>query len=83
MGRLTIWLLVILLMVGGIRYAVATRYEYFTEGTARARKDRWTGAVQVWGCVSQFRGTDTPYFPMAGDPNTDKSCALYGWGARK
>ncbi len=82
MGRLTIWLLVILLVAGGARYAAENRYEYYAEGPTQARRDRLTGAVQLWGCVSQFRGTDTPYFPMASDP-ADKSCALFGWITRK
>jgi hypothetical protein len=81
MGRLVVWLLVIGLVAGGVQYAASHRYEYFKDGSAQTRRDRWTGKVEVWACVSQFRGTDTPYFPMAGDPQ-DKSCALFGWTAQ-
>jgi hypothetical protein len=74
--RLVIWLLVLGLVAGGVHYAATNRYEYFNQG--QTRRDRLTGKLEVWGCVSQFRGTDTAYFPMAGDPQ-DKSCALFGW----
>ncbi len=77
--RLMIWLLVLGLVAGGVHYAATNRYEYFAQGQTQTRRDRWTGKVEVWACVSQFRGTDTRYFPMAGDPNQDKSCVLYGW----
>ncbi len=76
--RLVIWLLVLGLIAGGVHYAATNRYEYYTQGQTQARRDRWLGKVEVWGCVSQFRGTDTAYYPMAGDPQ-DKSCALFGW----
>lgn len=76
--RLMIWLLVIGLVIGGIQYAASNRYEYFSQGQQQMRRDRWTRKVEVWACVSEFRGTDTAYFPMAGDPR-DKSCALFGW----
>ncbi len=84
MGRVAVWLLVLLLIAGGAYAATTTRYEYFTDGTAQVRKDHWTGAVQVWGCVAyQFRGTETAYFPMAPETNADKPCTRYDWITRK
>lgn len=84
MGRPAGWLLVIFLMAGGAYAAATTRYEYFTEGTAQARKDRWMGSVQVWGCAAyQVRGTESAYFPMAPDSSKDRLCTRYGWIARK
>ncbi len=84
MGRMAAWLLVILLMAGAAYAAITTRYESFMEGTTQARKDRWTGTVQVWGCAAyEFRAGETPFFPMAPDTNTDKPCVRYGWVTRK
>lgn len=84
MGRMAVWLLVILLTAGGAYAATKTRYEYFAEGTTQARKDRWTGASQVWGCAAyQVRGTESAYFPMAPDSSKDRLCTRYGWIARK
>ncbi len=83
-GRLAIWVLVILILAGAVYAAATPRYVYFAEGTAQLRKDRWTGAVEVWGCAAyQFRGTETAYFPMAPDSNADKPCTRYGWTTRK
>jgi len=84
MGRMVIWLLVIGLLVGVAYAATTNRYQSFMEGSTQVRRDRWTGAVQVWGCTAyEFRGGETPYFPMAADSNTDKPCVRYGWVTRK
>lgn len=83
MGRLIIWLMVILLAAGGAYAASTARYEYFTDQTTQARKDRWTGAVQVWGCIAWgVRGTESAYYPMAPDSG-DRPCTRYGWMTRK
>lgn len=82
MGRLVVWLLVILLLAGGVRYAVTTRYEYLQDGTTQTRKDRWTGEMQVWGCAAyEVRGTESAYFPLASD--TNQQCTRHGWIQRK
>ncbi len=83
MGRLAVWLLVILFIAGGVYAATTTRYESVPNGTEQMRKDRWTGDVQVWGCAAyEFRGTESAYFPMTpGDK--DKPCTRYGWITRK
>lgn len=84
MGRLMVWLVVVMLVAGGVYTAMKTRYEYFTDGTADARKDRWTGTVQVWGCAAaNVRGTESAYFPMAGDSGEPRTCARYGWVTQK
>ncbi len=83
MGRLAVWLLVILSIAGGVYAATTTRYEYAPNGTEQMRKDRWTGDVQVWGCAAyEFRGTETAYFPMTVS-DKDKPCTRYGWISRK
>ncbi len=84
MGRLASWILVILILAGAAYVATTTRYGYFTEGTTQERKDRWTGTVEIWGCTAyEFRGTESAYFPMATDSNTNKPCTRYGWTPRK
>lgn len=84
MGRMAVWLLVILIVAGGVYAATTTRYEYFAEGTTQVRTDRWTGAVQVWGCAAyEVRGTESAYFPLASDSTQDRPCTRYGWVSRK
>ncbi len=84
MARLTIWLLVILLIGGGVYTAVKSRYEYSTQGATQVRTDRWTGDVQVWGCAAyEFRGTETAVAPLAVDTTSNKPCTRYGWITRK
>lgn len=81
--RTIIWLLVLVLIAGGVYAAVKARYEYSTQGTTQVRTDHWTGDVQVWGCAAyEFRGAENAYFPMA-PGETDKPCTAFGWVARK
>lgn len=84
MGRAAVWLLVVLMVAGAAYAATAARYAYFAEGTARLRKDRWTGAVQVWGCVAYYvQGSESAYFPTTPDTDSKRGCARYGWKAPK
>ncbi len=81
--RTIIWLLVLVLIAGGVYAAVKARYEYSTQGTTQVRTDHWTGDVQVWGCAAyEFRGAENAYFPMA-PGETDKPCTAFGWVSRK
>ncbi len=84
MGRLTVWLVVILLVGGGAYTAVKNRYVYATEGQTQMRTDRWTGDVQVWGCAAyEFRGTETAFAPLTVESTPNKPCTRYGWVTRK
>ncbi len=81
MGRIALGLLVLLVVAAYV--AVTARYEYSAEGTPQLRRDRWTGAVQVWGCVAYYvQGTESAYFPLALDPESKRPCARFGWKNR-
>ena len=83
MGRMLAWLMVIALAAGGY-WAFSTRYVYSADGTTQMRTDRWTGSVQVWDCVAlQASGAQSAYFPTAPGADTNRTCARYGWKARK
>ncbi len=83
MARMMIWLVVILLIAGGVRAAIAARYEYSPQGTTQVRKDRWTGDVQVWGCAAyEVRGAENAYYPLA-PGEADKPCTKFGWVRQK
>lgn len=81
-----VWLFVIILAGGGVYVAAQGRYEYFNEGSQRARKDRWTGAIQTYGCVARYaRGTESAQYPMAvpGSSEPERECSHFGWMTRK
>jgi len=83
MAQTLVWLVVLLLIAGGVYAAVQARYVYFNDGATQARQDRWTGDVQVWGCAAyEFRGTETAVAPMAPDESS-RPCVRYGWVTRK
>ena len=73
MDRRVQWALVGLLAVALAYAGIVTRYQYLSPDGAptlagRIRIDRWTGAVQVWGCLQyQSEGADKSI------------CVRYGW----
>ncbi len=83
MARMLVWLVVLLLIAGGVYAAIQARYVYFNDGATQARQDRWTGDVQTWGCAAyEFRGAETAIAPLAPDAG-DRPCTRYGWVTRK
>jgi len=81
---MSVWLIVLALAAGGVYWGISTRYAYSAEGSTRLRTDRWTGSVQVWDCVAlHASGSQSAYLPMAPGADENRTCARFGWKARK
>ena len=65
MDRRVQWALVGLLAVALAYAGIVTRYQYLSTAPSRLlagriRVDRWTGAVQVWGCLQYQSASPAP-----------------------